>query len=92
MRDINDKNWFINSITYKEMQRLMNLDVSSSKEDNGDSFIANFMRPDLEFDNQESEVEHLRSAQAILRDEILTAYSFMEAHGILKDYKEYKNL
>ncbi|XME03986.1 hypothetical protein QYZ88_007345 [Lachnospiraceae bacterium C1.1] len=84
-------NWFVKSETFKEMNGLMDLETPFSEEVSGDEFIAGFMRPDIAFESEVDELQHLRSAQAILRDEILTAYAFMDKQGILKEYKEYRD-
>lgn len=83
-----DKNWFQNSTTYQEICRLMDLETPFSEEVGQDEFIAGFMRPDIKFKDEAEELKHLRSAQAVLRDEILTAYAYMEKKGILREYKE----
>ena len=83
-----DKDWFRNSVTYQEMERLMDLETPFSEEVGQDEFLADFMRPDIKYKNDAEELKHLRSAQSILRDEILTAYAYMEKKGILKEYKE----
>ena len=85
-------NWFEKSETYKEMNRLMDLETPFSDEVGDDEFIADFMRPDKKFKSESEEIKHLRSAQGVLRDELLTAYKFMDEHGLLKTYKEYRNL
>ena len=85
-------NWFEKSETFKEMHRLMDLEMPFSDEVGDDEFIADFMRPDIKFKSETEELKHLRSAQSVLRDELLTAYKFMEEQGLLKYYKEYRNL
>ena len=85
-------NWFEKSETYKEMNRLMDLETPFSDEVGDDEFIADFMRPDKKFKSESEEIKHLRSAQGVLRDELSTAYKFMDEHGLLKTYKEYRNL
>ena len=71
----------------------MDLETMPSSESPGmDCFLANFMIPDLPFDSEKSELKHLRSAQSVLRDEILTAYEFMNEEGILQSYKAYRGL
>ena len=93
MRLERPKDWFLNSETYKAMQRLLELETTHSSDGPSmDLFLADFMRPDIEYDSETSELEHLRSAQNILRNEILTAYEFMDKSGILKSYKEYRGL
>lgn len=83
-----DKNWFLNSVTYQEMNRLMDLETPFSEEVGQDEFLADFMRPDMEYTSETEELKHLRSAQSVLRDEILTAYAYMEKAGILREYKQ----
>ena len=85
-------NWFEQSETYKEMNRLMDLETPFSDEVGDDEFIADFMRPDIKFKSDADELKHLRSAQSVLRDELLTAYKFLDEQGLLKSYKEYRNL
>ena len=91
MKPIDDSSWFTGSETYREMERLMELGSTQSEEVSGDEFIAGFMRPDRKFESEASELKHLRSAQAILRDEILAAYEYMQDKGMLKAYKEWRD-
>ena len=92
MQRTDPDNWFEKSETYKEMNRLMDLETPFSDEVSDDEFIADFMRPDIKFKSEAEELKHLRSAQSVLRDEILTAYKFMDDHGLLKTYKSYRNI
>ncbi len=69
----------------------MNLDAPISEDVNGDEFIAEFMHPDKTFESEADKLKHLRSAQTILRDEILCAYEFMDKQGLLNAYKEYRD-
>lgn len=92
MKHMDSDNWFEKSETYKEMNRLMDLETPFSDDVGDDEFIAGFMRPDIEFKSEAEELKHLRSAQSILRDELLTAYKYLDEQGLLKSYKEYRNL
>ncbi len=92
MKHTNSNNWFEKSETYKEMSRLMDLETPFSDEVGDDEFIAGFMRPDIKFKSEDEELKHLRTAQSILRDELLTAYNYLNEQGLLKSYKEYRNL
>lgn len=83
--------WFERSETYKEMNCYMELENPFSEKVGGDEFVAGFMRPDIKFKSEKEELDHLRSAQAILRDEILCAYEFMYKQGMLKAYKKYRD-
>ena len=90
MKPTIEENWFEKSETFKETNRLMDLETPFSDEVGDDEFIADFMRPDKKFNSEADELKHLRSAQSILRDELLTAYRYMDEKGLLKSYKEYR--
>lgn len=92
MQHTDSANWFEQSETFKEMNRLMDLETPFSDEVGDDELIADFKRPDIKFKSDADELKHLRSAQSILRDELLTAYKFLDEQGLLKSYKEYRNL
>lgn len=79
---------FMETRKYADMNRHMDLETPFSDEIGADEFLAGFMRPDVQLNSQEEELKYLKSAQAILSDEILTAYDFMNKHGILAAYKE----
>lgn len=83
-----DNSNFTTTRKYKDMNRLMDLETPFSDEVGADEFLAGFMRPDVQFKSNEDKLNYLESAQAILSDEILTAYNFMAKQGILKAYKE----
>lgn len=92
MNRTDSDNWFEKSETYKEMNRLMDLETPFSDDVGDDEFIAGFMRPDIKFKSESDELKHLRSAQSVLRDELLTVYKYLDEQGLLKSYKEYRNL
>lgn len=87
----NKENWFEKSETFREMNRLMDLENPFSDEVSTDEFVADFMRPDRTFESEADELKHLRSAQAVLRDELLATYDFLDKKGLLKAYKEYRD-
>ena len=87
----NKENWFEKSETFKEMNRLMDLENPFSDEVSTDEFVADFMRPDRTFESEAEELKHLSSAQAVLRDELLATYDFLDKKGLLKAYKEYRD-
>lgn len=86
------ENWFQESETYKAMNRLMELEDNTSPFFSGDEFIANFMVPDYSFESEKDELKHLKNAQSVLRDELLTAYEFLEEKGLLGEYKSYRSI
>ena len=69
------------------MNRLMDLETPFSDKVGDDEFIARFMRPDIKFKSEADELKHLRSAQSIL-----TAYKFLDEQGLLRSYREYRDL
>lgn len=87
-----DPNWFEKSATYMEMNRLMDLDSADFNSAKSDIILADHMRPDIAFESESDEIEHLRRAQSLLRNEILIAYKFLDEKHLLETYKEYRGL
>ena len=85
------KKAFLNSMKFETIKRLMDIDPPFSEEIGQDEFLFEFMRPDKTFRSESEELKHLRSARAILGDEILTVYEFLEEKGLLDAYKNYRN-
>ena len=85
------KNEFYNSRKFEEIKRLMDIDPPFSEEIGQDEFLFEFMRTDTTFSTESEELRHLRSARAILGDEILEVYGFLEKKGLLDAYKNYRD-
>lgn len=85
------KNEFYNSRKFEEIKRLMGIDPPFSEEIGQDEFLFEFMRTDRTFSTESEELRHLRSARAILGDEILGVYGFLEKKGLLDAYKNYRD-
>lgn len=56
-----------------------------------DEFIAESMRMDLRFQTPEEELQYLRTARTTLRNELLTCYEYLKAHGFLELYSQYRD-
>ena len=59
MQRTDSDNWFERSETYKEMNRLMDMETPFSDEVGDDEFIAGFMRPDIKFKSEADELKLL---------------------------------
>lgn len=85
------KSEFYNSRKFEEIKRLMDINPPFSEEIGQDEFLFGFMRTDTAFSSKSEELNHLRSARAILGDEILEVYGFLEKQGLLDAYKNYRD-
>ena len=85
------KNEFYNSRKFEEIKRLMDIAPPFPEEIGQDEFLFEFMRTDTTFSTESEELRHLRSARAILGDEILEVYGFLEKKGLLDAYKNYRD-
>ncbi len=65
------------------MNQYMGLETPFSDNIGVDEFVGGFMCPDIKFDPEKEELDHLGSTQAILKDKILCAYVFMYKQGLL---------
>ena len=85
------KHSFLKTQKFETINRLMDIDTPFADEIGQDEFLFGFMRPDIDFHSDSEELRHLRNARAILGDELLTVYGFLEKKGLLRAYKDYRD-
>jgi hypothetical protein len=60
-----------------------------SDDGSADNLITYAMVPPTEFKSQNQEMDYLKQARPILRDELYTGYEFLNSRGLLEEFKDH---
>lgn len=74
----------------KKADEILDRYLSPEDQDSIEPMIYDAMRVFIGFKNETAELQYLRSARIILRNELLTAYDYLARNGLLEGFKEFR--